>query len=395
MLASGLLVASLGTAKAMPVAAGSGPAPSPQVQFTLPAPTGHQRVGTVSLHLVDRSRPDPWVPAQPDRHLMIQIWYPAATVRGHPNAPWMTPAIARAYERLNNLPVLNWPTTAGHVGAPVQRRRAGWPVLLYSHGLGGWRTEATALIEDLASRGYVVVTIDHTHDAFAVEFPDGRLEPSAIPELTDDNEVELTTKAVEARVADTRFVLDQLAALNRGRDLDADHRRLPHGLRGALDLARVGMFGQSDGGTTTAAALHDDSRLTAGINLDGTLWTPAAVAGSRRPLLLFGRQEEDAGRDASWATFWANQRGPKLRLKLAGAAHDTFLDFAVLLPQAAPILGIPPDEVAKAAGTIEGRRAAAVVRAYVSAYFDRYLRGRHSDLLDGPSSRYPEVRFAP
>jgi hypothetical protein len=38
-------------------------APAPAVpgpaRLTLPPPTGPHRVGTVSLHLVDRSRPDP------------------------------------------------------------------------------------------------------------------------------------------------------------------------------------------------------------------------------------------------------------------------------------------------------------------------------------------------
>ncbi|MFD7666110.1 alpha/beta hydrolase family protein [Streptomyces sp. NPDC059788] len=326
---------------------------------------------------------------------MIQVWYPAATVHGIPNAPWMTPAIARAYEQANRLPALPWPTTHAHPGAPVRRHRGGRPVLLYSHGLRGWRTEATALVEDLASHGYVVVSIDHTHDAFAIEFPDGHLETAAIPELTDDNEVELTTKAVDARVADTRFVLDRLAAINCGHDRDAEQRPPPRGLRGAFDLARLGMFGHSDGGATTAAALHDDSRLTAGANLDGTLWTAAAVGGSERPLLLFGRNEPDRGRDAGWDAFWARQRGPKLWLTLAGAAHDSFIDFPLLLRQAAPLLGLPPDEVDKAAGTIDGHRAAEVVRVYVNAYFDRYLRRRRTDLLDRPSVRYPEIGFVP
>src|SRR5664279_3109 len=30
---------------------------------TLPAPTGHHRIGVVQLHLIDHTRPDPWVPA--------------------------------------------------------------------------------------------------------------------------------------------------------------------------------------------------------------------------------------------------------------------------------------------------------------------------------------------
>jgi dienelactone hydrolase len=149
-------------------------------------------------------------------------------------------------------------------------------VLLYSHGLGGERTETTALVEDLASRGYIVVTIDHVHDARAVELPDGRVETAAVPEITDDNELQVTTKAIDSRIADTRFVLDQFTAINRGVSPSAEQRPLPDGLSGVFDLTRIGMFGHSDGGATTAAAIHIDSRITAAVNLDGTLWTPLA-----------------------------------------------------------------------------------------------------------------------
>lgn len=300
---------------------------------------------------------------------------------------------ARAYEQANGLPVFNWPITAAQLGAPARPQRGGRPVVLYSHGLGGHRGEATALVEDLASRGYIVVAIDHIHDAVAVELPDGRLETGAIPELTEDNEVQLTTKAIESRVADTRFVLDQLAAINRGDSPDHERRPLPRGLRGAFDLDHVGMFGHSDGGATTAHAMRVDARITAGVNLDGTLWTPAARAGSDRPLLLFGKQDLDRFQATTWAAFLTNQRGPTLQLNLTGSTHATFEDFAILLPQAAPILGIGPDELGAVVGTIDGRRALAILRAYANAYFDTYLRHRDSHLLNGPSARYPEVRF--
>jgi len=57
----------------------------------------------------------------------------------------------------------------------------------------------------------VVVTIDHPHDASEVEFPDGRVEVPAMPPLTP----EVAARAVAVRVADTRFVLDQLSILKR------------------------------------------------------------------------------------------------------------------------------------------------------------------------------------
>jgi predicted dienelactone hydrolase len=197
-----------------------------------------------------------------------------------------------------------------------------------------------------------------------------------------------------SRVADVRFVLDQLAALNRGNNPSHERRPLPFGLRGALDLGAIAMFGHSDGGATTAHALHADPRIRAGINLDGTLWTPEAVAGSDHPLLLFGRQDLDPYEASTWAAFRTNRRGPKLQLNLTGSTHLTFIDFAVLVPQAAPLLGLSPDRVSALIGTINGQRAVAVQRIYLNAYFDRYLRHHDSSLLTGPSPCYPEIRFA-
>jgi Platelet-activating factor acetylhydrolase, isoform II len=190
-----------------------------------------------------------------------------------------------------------------------------------------------------------------------------------------------------------RFVLDQLAVINYGDNPDHEHAALPRGLRGALDLGRTGMFGQSDGGSTTAHAMNADARIKAGVSLDGTLWTPQAMAGSDRPLLLFGRSDLDSFEAATWAEFWTKQRGPKLWLNLKDSTHDTFTDFAALVPQVAPILHKPPSWVIAGIGTINGLRAVAVERAYIGAWFDTYLRHHGSSLLSGPSPRYPEVVF--
>jgi hypothetical protein len=248
-------------------------------------------------------------------------------------------------------------------------------------------------VEDLASRGYLVVTIDHVHDAGVVELPGGRLETYAVTPFTSDTELEVTTKEINSRVADVRFVLGRLADINRGHNPDHEHRPLPRGLRGALDLAHTGMFGQSDGGSTTAHALHTDRRITAGADLDGTLWTPQALAGSDRPLLLFGEQDLDPEEAASWARFWDRRRGPGLWLNLEGSRHPTFTDFAALVPQVAKILGKPDSWIIDGIGTIDGLRAVTVVRTYLSAFFDTYLRHRRSALLRAPSPHFPEVVF--
>jgi hypothetical protein len=58
------------------------------------------------------------------------------------------------------------------------------PVVLCSPGPQADRAAGTVLVEQSASEGYVVVTIDHTHDAAEVEFPGQRVERSAHPRTT-------------------------------------------------------------------------------------------------------------------------------------------------------------------------------------------------------------------
>jgi predicted dienelactone hydrolase len=282
------------------------------------------------------------------------------------------------------------PLTHGTVGAPVDRDRGGRPVVLYSPGFGGTRDSGTILVEQLVSRGYIVVTIDHTHDATAVEFPDGRVETRAIPETP-----EAIGQAVAVRVADTRFVLDTLTELNAGTNPDAEQRRLPSGLPGALRLSRVAMFGHSLGGATAGAAMLEDQRITAGVNLDGTLFGPVVNAGLDRPFLLVASQGQGRDNDESWAKFWANLRGWRLTLQLTDSGHNSFSDLQALVPQTADALSIPPDAVQQFIGTIDPDRSIKNQRAYLTAFFDTHLRDRDSHLLDRPSPRFPEMQFIP
>jgi predicted dienelactone hydrolase len=369
------------------------PATGQPLQPVLPAPTGHDRIGVVPLHLVDSTRPDPWVPSQPVRELMVSLWYPAQRVHGYPVAPWLPPGAWARFEQDQGVPpgVLRVPLTHGRVGAPVDRHRGGRPVVLYSPGLGGNRDSGTVLVEELVSRGYVVVTIDHTHDSSAVEFPDGRVETPAMPPFTP----EVLEKAVAVRVADTRFVLDSLAALNAGVNPDAEHRRLPSGIRGALRLSGVGMFGHSLGGATAAAAMHEDQRIAAGVNLDGTLFGPVVNAGLDRPFMLVAAEGHGRDTDETWAKFWANMRCWRLNLQLIGSAHNSFTDFQALLPQAAVALDLPPKDVRETIGTIDPHRSIVNQRAYLTAFFNTHLRHRDSHLLDRPSPRFPEMQFLP
>ncbi|OXR40377.1 hypothetical protein B7C42_07543 [Nocardia cerradoensis] len=54
-------------------------------------------------------------------------------------------------------------------------------MLLNTPGMDDTTGWSTARAEDLASHCYIVVAINHTHEAFAVQFPDGHTECSRVP----------------------------------------------------------------------------------------------------------------------------------------------------------------------------------------------------------------------
>ena len=131
-------------------------APAPAVlRPTLPPPTGNDHIGVVPLHLVDRSRPDPWVSSQPVRELMVSVWYPARRTHAQPVYPWLPPGAWERFGQDNGVPPgsVRVPLTHARVDAPVDRHRGGRPLVLYSPGLGGNRDSSTVLVEQLVSRG--------------------------------------------------------------------------------------------------------------------------------------------------------------------------------------------------------------------------------------------------
>ncbi|WP_433519599.1 hypothetical protein ACQP2T_31060 [Nonomuraea sp. CA-143628] len=232
-LVAGLALAGVLTATAPAVAAD-------QAKLTAPTLTGRYDVGTTDLHLIDPSRADPWKPER-RRELMVTLTYPADRFAEGPRAPWLTPGMstvidqALAGEDYLELPAgsIDWASAKrrAKTGVPVAHG-APKPVALFSPGFGFPRETYTAIVDDLASRGYVVVSLSHTYESAAVEFPDGRLELA----VSEGEEPELK-KALDARVADSRFVLNQ-QPLMLGMD-GAEHAAARRSVIGEFTVRRV------------------------------------------------------------------------------------------------------------------------------------------------------------
>ncbi|MEU6595806.1 alpha/beta hydrolase family protein [Streptomyces flaveolus] len=372
-------------AVAVPLSAPGHASAAGLIPIRLAGPTGPAPVGAVELHLVDRSRTEPRSDTGAPRELMVTVHYPAADVRGHAPLPWLPSGAERAVKARFGGAVdgyaLPWTHSADRAPARPGRR----PVLLYSPGYTSDRTFNTLVVEDLVSWGYVVVTVDHPYDSGEVEFPDGRVVTRPEPDPAGRAE------AVAVRADDLRFVLDQLAVVNRGGNPDAQRRPLPRGLCGSLDLARTGAFGHSRGGAASAAVMYRDERVRAGIDLDGALYGPVVEHGLDRPFLLMDTAVHDGmDQDPTWHPFWERLRGWRRCLRLADANHNSYTDLVAIAPQVPVVV-----RQQLQAGTIPADRAVAAVRATVRAFFDLQLRGRPdtAHLLHGASPRYPEIGY--
>ncbi|MGW0227509.1 alpha/beta hydrolase [Actinopolymorpha singaporensis] len=372
---------------------------SADILLRLPAPTGPHPVGLTTWYLVDRSRRDPWDGTIPVRELVATVFYPARGVRRHPPAPQLAPVAAAVFGALApyqhpGLPVagVDWAATMTHAHQDAPAAPARRPVLLHSPGGGDPRGFGAGLAQDLASHGFVVVTVDHPGDALVVEFP-GTTEyrgdvvrTTAFREDPRSNPATFDTM-ISTRIADLRFVLDQVEVLAGGGNPDATGRVLPTGLARAVDPRRVGVYGHSAGGTAVAQATYDDRRMDAAIDLEGYLdhpgerpgepgrLFPVAEYGVNRPLLLWGTDgfPDRAGMERSWQPMLAHPGGWTRRRELRDAAHWAFTDFAAFAPQLQAAGLMTADARTALVGAIEPTRSVPTVRTGVREFFACHL----------------------
>jgi predicted dienelactone hydrolase len=367
----------------------------------LPPPTGPFAVAKTTVHWTDESRVEPLSPNPEPRELMVDIWYPAEPSNAPPASYLDAPAYERAmgkdgfqgFFREASVTLTQGVKTHAFASAPYARSAEQSPVLIFSPGGGMPREVYAAQLEDLASHGYVIAAISHPYDAIVTLFPDGRqiaYSDKRWP-TTPSVEGEANLNQLEWHANDIRFVLDELTRANL-----ASSSALP--FAGHLDLSQVGAFGHSFGGMAAAHACQLDRRFKACLNEDGVV--------AKRPLFLddhgwgmdqafmlilhdpptrpltdeqiaqmkMSRQRVEAlvrrlDADQEAALRNAGKGSYRVRLRSEKVAHMDFSDL--------PLLGAHDDADAE-------KRAAilATVRRYVLAFFDQYLRGVNSELLN-------------
>jgi predicted dienelactone hydrolase len=311
---------------------------------------------------------------------MVQVWYPAQV---EPDA--------RLAIYMEDMPFLysymSLVRTHSYLDAPVSNAQSSYPVLIFSPGYISSVEHSLTLMEELASHGYVVCSIAHTHHAIVTAFPDGRVVPVDSTLMNDyirGNHPPDRTFAEHLRIwtDDTVFLINELESIQAGEREST--------FVGKLDMARLGMFGASFGSTTTVQACAIDDRCQAGVVLDGGLPTDFGVPVDpplKKPFMFMSSEDEANRMRGALGTV----KNTAYRVTIRGAEHFNFADVTLYSPALKFIKAVGWS--VKPFGTIDGYRMVKIMNDYTLAFFDKHLKGEMSPLLDGPSPDYPEVEF--
>jgi pimeloyl-ACP methyl ester carboxylesterase len=158
---------------------------------------------------------------------------------------------------------------------------------------------------------------DHTYDCNFTIFPDGHTADYRSDITGYPDSVNIRRQQLNTRVADIKFILDQLMA-------DGE-------LNNIIDFEKVGVLGHSYGGATAIQTAYEDDRFKAVLTLDSwmnPLPEHIIQQGINQPFLYLGRPDwEDSDYPTSPARleqFLENANRRKISLYFAGSPSFGF-----------------------------------------------------------------------
>jgi len=346
---------------------------------------GRYDIGVRVLHVTDRNRPDilntkqGQATARYDRPLTLEVWYPARLAPGQKSGG--------DYRVVTRDPAVT-ATLHGKAVRDAQPLTDGapFPLVIISHGYPGNRFLLSHLAENLASKGFIAVSIDHTDSTY------------------DDQKAFAST--LYNRPFDQLFVLNEIARLGKSPSSF---------LNGLVDEAHTGIVGYSMGGygvvnvigggyskasetfqaSPPNGLLHDraagnpdyqksrDPRIKAAIaiapwGMQVGFWDAAGLAGIKTPVLFVAGSADDvAGYEkGTRAIFVGAVNADRYLLTFANANHNA------AAPIPAPAETYAYSEALKsfpfmhyADAVWDTTRMNNILDHFATAYFDLHLKG--------------------
>lgn len=286
----------------------------------LPKPVGEYLVGMIHMDFIDQSRSQVFSFEEENapRIIPVTIFYPADSSEGKKTAPY---AFSEALEKLSKMTYGFWSRKMVNVkthvyeNISVSSKKDNFQIIFFNQGFISYEMQSTVLCSDLASLGYVVISVGHPYESSGVKYIDGKIVKvhdsfiqmqkkafhkeyiKKIMKLLRDKNDYSDAQAMEVAeflysdndfndsvkrwADDTIFVADQLAGINSG--------KIESIFKNKLQLDRgFGITGHSLGGATSAQVCYVDERFICGINIDGGTWGDYLYKDIKTPFMVIG-----------------------------------------------------------------------------------------------------------
>lgn len=374
--------------------------------FTLPTPTGEYKVGARHIHL--KTQNDEIItPTNGDkRELMIKVWYPAQ-ILNETTESYLNEGDRIGFAEKYGLPksTFNYlDKVITHTYKNPKAANGQFPVLVFSHGIYSKASGYYALLEEIVSQGYIVLNINHTYESAGSLFPNGEIKlfDSEYDKKHNNQEMaEMVWKAMKsfekASTLEKKYsAIHDLArnyiaadiTMRWSKDISLVIDELKNWnsvgfLTNHIDISKIGVLGHSQGGAAAGQALLDDNRIKAGINIDGVQWGPMIDKIMTKPFVLISSDWDSSHPDFN-AHIFANKSSPDFySAKILNSGHSNFMDIPLMLKF----------QSVNESGSIPPKKAYAITSKTILRFFDSYLLGQQSEILD-LKEKYPELELA-
>jgi len=270
-----------------------------------------------------------------------------------------------------------------------------FPVVIYNHGYSGFSSVYQTVFEELASHGYIVVSIAHENESAILIKEDmtviktdrenkffkshsielnGQEINSLQNVILNSNNTQENTKAYKSLIKispihnkstrlwaqDTRAVIKKLKIINNK----------SKNLRRIFDFTRVGVMGHSVGGATAGQLAVSPETIKAGINLDGFQFGDLINQKIKVPF-MFVSSNARGNSYLRFSTFINKSGKDCFHAIIKGFSHDSFSDLSIF--------------------KTEGESVIKLQRELITTFFNIYLKAGNKSNLKNLEQKFKKL----
>ncbi|XP_041282045.1 platelet-activating factor acetylhydrolase isoform X1 [Onychostruthus taczanowskii] len=223
-----------------------------------------------------------------------------------------------------------------------------YPLIVFSHGLGAFRTIYSAICIEMASQGFIVAAVEHRDESASATYyckrrsvSESQEEP--VPNMekewiyyrklkTGEEERCLRHKQVQQRAQECIKALNLILKINSGEEVtNVLHSDFDwNSLKDSVDTSRIAVMGHSFGGATVIESLSKEMRFRCGIALD--VWMlpvgdDVYQNSVQQPLLFINSEKFQWAENILKIKKLISNDTNKKMITIKGSVHQSFPDF--------------------------------------------------------------------